>query len=360
VGGVNGFACPYAGSISQTIHVGSNKRLKFDWREARETNPDVYNPFGQDFQVTITDAYSGTILANMRPRYTSHSAGLRRSEVDLSAFAGLDVKVAFSSNGSCNLFPAISAWVDSVRLDAGPIPSYSGIATAGNWYNPSRSGSGWDLRQAPDGSFYAIWYTYDAALQPIWYITSAGGFINGRFQASLLKCTLAGSTASCPAVGSVDLTLTSSSQGEMRFDFDNAGTPGEWDGEEFFTLLTPAGGALSGHFHSNDAADPAWGITTMSFSFQNQQNLFATMYYYNGSEPTWAVGTGTASNITSVNMMRLSGGLCPQCVGTYPAITQQSVGMIDLNFTGSNPGLFATVNISSWLRPSRPYYMLSN
>ena len=84
------------------------------------------------------------------------------------------------------------------------------------------------------------------------------------------------------------------------------------------------------------------------------------MYYYTGSEPTWAVGTGTVGNNTAVSMMRQIGGLCPQCVGSYPAITQQGVGTMNLNFTGSNPALVANLNISNWLRPSRPYYMLSN
>ena len=355
-----GNACPYLGTIGQKLHIGSNKRLSFNWkptgfRGSTLTSPPAY----RSVELEIKDAISGQIFFQGLTNYSAVGSAFH-SEVDLSQYAGLDVEVSFRGFGCPGVFqsgPFQQPWVDSVRLTDGPAPNFSGSAVAGNWYNPSRSGSGWDLRRAPDGSYYAIWYTYDGGLQPIWYITSASTFVNGRFQATLLKCSRAFSGASCPSVGRVDLTLKSSTQGEMRFDFGN---DGQWDGEEFFTLLTSAGGAYSGHFHSNDAADPAWGITTMSFAYQNQQNLFTTMYYYNGSEPTWAVGTGTVGNNTAVTMMRQSGGLCPQCVGSYPAITQQSVGSMSLNFTGSNPALIADLNISNWLRPSRPYYMLSN
>ena len=346
--------CPTSGTVSQKLHIGSNKRLEFKWRGG--TIPNAFPPVNNRVDLEIKDAYSGQILTS-GPIYYSLVGNANYSQVDLSAYAGLDVEVVFRTNGCSGAASVYQPWVDSVRLTDGPVPTYNGTATAGNWYNPSRSGSGWDLRRAPDGSYYAIWYTYDGGLQPIWYITSAGNFVNGRFQASLLKCSRTFSSASCPSVGRVDLTLKSSTQGDMRFDFGN---DGQWDGEEFFTLLTPAGGAYSGHFYSNDAADPAWGITTMSFSYQNQQNLFTTMYYYNGSEPTWAVGTGTAGTTTTVSMTRQSGGLCPQCVGSYPAITRQTVGTMNLIFTGSNPALIADLNISSWLRPTRPYYMLSN
>ncbi len=357
--------CPNIGLIRQKIHVGRNKRLSFDWQASTAPGANgVAASFGPGVNVVFSDAYSGHVLNAGEVFYQNTATG-RHSEVDLSAFAGLDVEIRFNGypvdvRYVVPNYCSNNAWVDSVAIIDGPVPTYTGAASAGNWYNPSRSGSGWDLRRAPDGSYYAIWYTYDSALQPIWYITSAGAFVNGRFQASLLKCTRTSSTATCPAVGRVDLTLKNSYQGEMRFDFANEGVTGQWDGEEYFTLLTSAGGAYSGHFHSNDAADPAWGITTMSFAYQNQQKLFATMYYYNGSEPTWAVGTGTVGNNTAVTMMRQSGGLCPQCVGSYPAITQQSVGSMNLNFTGFNPALIADLNISSWLRPTRPYYMLSN
>ncbi len=354
-----GNACAYLGTIGQKLHIGTNKRLAFNWQRAGFYTATIFSPPEyKSIEIQIKDAYSGQSFFRGLV-YSSVSGSSFRSEVDMSQYAGLDVEVLFGGFGCPTWGPSIfqQPWVDSVRLTDGPASNYSGNATAGNWYNPSRSGSGWDLRRAPDGSYYAIWYTYDGGLQPIWYITSAGNFVNGRFQATLLKCSRTFNSASCPSVGRVDLTLKSSTQGDMRFDFGN---DGQWDGEEFFTLLTSAGGAYSGHFHSNDAADPAWGITTMSFAYQNQQNLFATMYYYNGSEPTWAVGTGTVGNNTAVTMMRQSGGLCPQCVGSYPAITQQSVGSMSLNFTGSNPALIADLNISNWLRPSRPYYMLSN
>jgi hypothetical protein len=351
--------CPTGGYIEQSVHVEPGKRLGF------ESGITVGN-FGLQASVAIFDARTAKLLADFpAPAYTNIGNGKRYSEIDLARMAGLDITVRFYAGYGNLQSSGGGVWVDAIKILDAPASTYSGQAQQGNWYNPLRSGSGWDIRRAPDGTFYALWFTYNQAGKPVWYISGQGAFINGVLDAPLYVCTRAGGTGACAIKGNVQLSLRSSTAGVMRFDFNDQGSAGTWDGVENFEFLVANGGGYSGHFHSDDAADSAWGVTSLSFvDNQNRLQLMAPIYYYDGAgESTWSIAAQAFNNNQTMGVSRLTGGLCPTCVGTFPTITQTSVGSLRLNFdVADQSSLIGEMYLSNptWNRPARRFYKLSN
>jgi hypothetical protein len=369
--------CPIYGSIAQTVRVVENMRLSFDWYPGFEQTgfPPYYTYVESPIYLTIIEASTGRILKDsFAPAAANLGDHRKHSEIDLTLFAGLNVKFVFSirsfqydsqvGNPSSTRWSATEAWVDNIKLISAPPSNYNGQAQTGNWYNPVRSGSGWDLRRAPNGTFYAIWFAFDEARKPVWYISGQGTFGSGILDVPLYGCTRANGIGTCTASGRVQLSLRSATAGVMRFDFYGQGTPGSWDGAENFEFLVGNGGSYSGHFFTNDAADTSWGITTLSYyNYSNQLQLMAPIYYYDGAgQPTWSIAAQQFTNNAPMSVDRLTGGLCPTCPGTYPAITKTPVGTMTLNFGANQSSLTGETNLSNpgWVRSARPFYKLGN
>ena len=351
--------CSATGNIEQQIHVEAGKRLAFQWG----TTP---NTFQVPISIGIFDARTNRLLfSKFDPDAIDQGNGIRYSEIDLGRFAGMDVLIGFYTGYQGIAGSGVGTWVDSVLVTNAPAPNYNGDAQQGNWYNPVRSGSGWDLRRAPDGTFYALWFTYDQSANPTWYITGQGTFVNGVLNVPLYGCSRSSGNGACTIVGNTELRLRSANAGVMRFDFNGQGTAGSWDGEENFELLVANGGNYSGHFYSAQANDSAWGITTLSFlDAQNTLQLMAPIYYYDGAgQATWSIAAQGFTNNSNMSVDRLTGGLCPTCAGTFPTITKTTVGSMLLNFDSADQSsLMGEINLYNpqWLRGTARYYKLSN
>ena len=351
--------CSATGSIEQKIHVESGKRLAFQWGVTANT-------FQVPIEIGIFDARTNRLLfSKFDPDAIDQGNGIRYSEIDLGRFAGMDVLIGLYTGYPGIAGSGVGTWVDSVRVVNAPAPNYNGDAQQGNWYNPTRSGSGWDLRRAPDGTFYALWFTYDQAANPTWYITGQGAFANGVLSVPLYGCSRNGGEGACTIVGRTELSLRSASAGVMRFDFNAVGVTGSWDGTENFELLVANGGNYSGHFHSAQPYDSAWGITTLSYlDAQNNVQLMAPIYYYDGAgQATWSIAAQPFFNSGSMTVNRLTGGLCPTCAGTFPTIAQTAVGSMLLNFdTPDQSSLMGEISLFNplWFRGPTRYYKLSN
>lgn len=351
--------CSSFGRIEQNIHIEPGKRLAFQWG----TTP---NTFQLPIEIGIFDARSNVLLfSQYGPAAIDQGNGIRYSELDLGRFAGRDVLIRFSAGSPGLAGSGFGTWIDSIRVIDAPVPPYNGDPQTGNWYNPVRSGSGWDLRRAPDGTFYAIWFTYDQARNPTWYITGQGAFVNGVLNVPLYGCSRSSGDAACTIIGHTELSLRSASAGVMRFDFNGQGTAGSWDGTENFELLVANGGSYSGHFYSAQPDDSGWGITTLSFiDGQNTLQLMAPIYYYDGAgQATWAIAAQGFANNGSMTVNRLTGGLCPTCAGTFPTIAQTAVGSMQLNFdTADQSSLTGEIYLNNpqWFRGTTRYYKLSD
>jgi len=46
------------------------------------------------------------------------------------------------------------------------------------WFNPARSGEGWDIQILSDGTAYVAWFTYTPTGEPLWLV--GGGQIIGN------------------------------------------------------------------------------------------------------------------------------------------------------------------------------------
>lgn len=353
-------ACSATGLIEQKIHVEAGKRLAFQWG----TTQNFF--FQLPVQIGIFDARTNRVLfSKINPDAIDQGNGIRYSEIDLARFAGMDVLIGFYTGYTGISGSGWGTWVDSVHIIDPPAPSYNGDAQQGNWYTPMRSGSGWDLRRVSDGTFYALWFTYDEARNPIWYITGQGSFVNGVLNVPLYGCTRSSGNGACTIVGRSELRLRSATAGVMRFDFNGQGTAGSWDGSENLELLVANGGSYSGHFHSAQPDDAAWGITTLSYmDGQNGLQLMAPIYYYDGAgRTTWAIAAQGFANNSTLTVDRLTGGLCPTCAGTFPTIVKTAVGSMFLDFdTADQSSLTAEIYLNNpqWMRGLTRYYKLGN
>jgi hypothetical protein len=373
---------PSSGSLSQSVHIEPGKRLAYYWKPTISSYGFGLYPQSIThgfINVKITDLLSGTVLANLNgssinylQTNTSSDFVSRYSEIDLTKYAGLDVNIEFSVTstslgGAYGIAKPSRSAIDNVYIINAPTSVFTGAATAGQWFNPHRAGSGWDLRKAPDGSYYAIWFTYNEAGLPVWFYSSGGQFSNGIFQAQLYQCTRVTAT-NCNVVGRVKLKLLSSSDGYMQFDFYNIAGSGEWDGLEYFSALLANGGSGSGWFTAANTADSGWGFTTIKYSNYNTPNvanLFMPIYYYDQSGVAqWGiVETNGWTNNSMVNVVRQRGGLCPTCEGTYPVISRQSVGTARVNFdTADQSSVLAEFQMlnPTWVKPLQRFNKLTN
>lgn len=69
-------------------------------------------------------------------------------------------------------------------------------ATPGRWWNPRRSGTGWDLTlYAPGNKLALTWYTFDTAGEPIWLVAQPHEIADdGSYRGRLLRYRWTGST----------------------------------------------------------------------------------------------------------------------------------------------------------------------
>lgn len=352
--------CASYGEMWQDIHVTPGAKLRFHWQPGYSGT----SLFGEGtLQFALKDPYSNRVLWDVTPlNYAQHSGG-RYTEVDLSAYAGLDVRLRFASSPRPDLGAHSCynwTWFDNVAIFQGPINYASVNPTPGIWYNRFRDGGGWDLRKMPDGGYYGIWYTFEGG-NPTWYYLDPGYISNGSFNTNIRKMVRTGSNVQQEIVGRVNLRMLSTSSALMSFDFYNyPNGAGAWDNTESLQLLTAGGAnAYNGFWHTADNADPNWGLTTTSYS---GGNLFSTQYFYDPSgQPTWTFAQGAFSGNGTLDVKKTTGGFCPNCAGSYPALVRTSVGSLQMSL--AYPGsvsMQATFNAGSWQRPSRTYYKLTD
>jgi hypothetical protein len=366
-----------SGTLMQTVHVLANKQLSFNWRPGSAGN-SITGVITDQLAITLVDANTNAVLVQpyvLDSTPIPGTNGMRSALIDMSRFLGLDVRIEFVGYGAKQIFTGVGLtytcseelWIDNVQLIDGPAAPAGLTPIPGNWYNRYRSGSGWDFRRAPAGTYYAIWYTYDYAGQPTWYITGQGTINSNQFQANLMKCTrtqLANGVvqASCPDVGRVKLNLRTAGSGEMQFDFyDIPNQADGWDAIQYFELTGTFFSNYSGHFHSNfPTTDPAWGINSLSYQTSGGMALFSSIYYHENGQPRWVVGNQQITgNDLTVTMQRLTGA-CPTCAASISG-PGTAVGSMRVIY----PGPFATtinasINIPNWFRPLQTHYMLAN
>ena len=200
--------------------------------------------------------------------------------------------------------------------------------TQGQWWDPTRSGNGFELFNVGDEGM-ALWFTFDDARNPIWY--TAQGEIGTTW--TVLKHQWGGvQRGAVVPVGTLKLTFRDDSQADA--DFTLLGRTGTWRIEPF----TP--GARSNEIdHSGsyyNPANPGWGFTLT----EQGEVLGGVLYYYDANGfPTWVAGFARGST-GSVGVVGVRGS-CPGC---EPGPTDRfDGGRIDIEMLAENQAVLRAV-----------------
>lgn len=271
------------------------------------------------------------------------------------------------------------------------------IPLGGFFYDPRHSGHGIEFSPVTPGSdvYVLIFYTYDAAGNPEWFLTS-GRFIDGRFLPesdvngnSLQRYTYDASRPSGQRQ-QVDPTM----RGRLRLDFVQAGnaptcsaargfngylavmnfTIGNdseqtWCMQELIPQSLRPTMDLTGTWYAGPQ-DSGWGISLGSLPNGGSGGLFGILYYYDAlGKPRWALATvgGLVANSTVDLLSR--NGYCRTCVLPvgFPAGRDSDVGSISFNMqaagsAGSTASYSATwpgVEGGTFARTASPLTILS-
>jgi hypothetical protein len=195
----------------------------------------------------------------------------------------------------------------------------------GHWWDPTRSGHGFEILNNAGGDIFVVWYTYDTAGAPTWY-TAQGTLGTLDTAWSLQKHRWAqGRIAESANVGNLRLSIDHFEKLTASWQVD--GGQGTWKLEPFVQSGTINEVDLSGHWY--DPAHSGWGMTLV-----DQGDVFgAVIYAYDpAGAPTWVAGfdrgRGTKIDLHSPR------GYCPSCtartVGSNPA------GSIDIAYQGDS------------------------
>ena len=190
----------------------------------------------------------------------------------------------------------------------------------GHWWNPARSGNGFDIFNA-NGQVGVVWFTYDEGGNPVWY--TAGGTLDSMGTQSwpLLRHRWSnGRKADPTVVGSLRLGLRHPESADLSWDI--GGRQGTWTIQPLVVSGVVNEIDHSGHWF--DPGNSGWGFSLM----EQGDVLGGALFTYDASgEPTWVVGFqrgGTGVEYLSYN------GACPWCA--YGASTSRSAGRISFEF----------------------------
>ena len=174
--------------------------------------------------------------------------------------------------------------------------------TQGQWWDPTRSGNGFELFNVGD-EVMALWFTFDDNRRPIWY--TAQGKLGATW--TLLMHTWAiDSThlAESRPAGTLRIDFLDDSQADATFSLN--GRTGTWRIEPFNPGAKTNEVDHSGSYYA--PTQPGWGFTLT----EQGDVLGGVLYYYDRvGFPTWVAGFSRDSN-GSVGMVSVRGS-CPGC-----------------------------------------------
>jgi len=228
----------------------------------------------------------------------------------------------------------VDVTASATRAQAGtpPVPGL-GLWTALNREIDIRQGFEW---QVGGGGRFGLWYTYDEAGSPTFYITDTVADDGSPFfQAALFRATSNGARSSLKAVGEVQVTAIA----EDRFMYawrlnGNHGAEmlGPVNGRTCPTIATlgPDPAPLLGHWFSPDASGE--GVTLL---ITDTSEAWIRYYYDDANEPRWVLADEELpATLPGGNRMEIIDfrGWCIYC--DQVPITHEVVGTLERVFVG--------------------------
>ena len=195
---------------------------------------------------------------------------------------------------------------------------------SGLWYNPQRSGHGFDLQYAA-GTTGVTWYTFEDDGTPVWY--QATGPTTQPWQATLFRFTRDAQTgrANAQAIGSLGLNVVDARHATFNWQI------GTRNGQESVipvaTSSAPTVPDRTGIWF--DPRESGWGL---SIGSEGPAAGVVVYFYDHEQQPRWVTGAGvnTANQSIAVRSFR---GFCPDC--TFTPVTSMPSGDVNLTFAGT-------------------------
>ncbi|MEM9533913.1 MAG: hypothetical protein AAGA23_23560 [Pseudomonadota bacterium] len=272
---------------------------------------DAWLQEGSDFSAASGETRSLATLANQ--------ATAERPITFTAVPEGLGERLALDRDGD-----GVS---DAAELKQGSNPadrqSFSLTPAAGLWFNPDRSGHGFDLQRLGDFLFIT-WYTYNDDGTPTWYQASAE-FTGASWAGELNRFVWQpGGGVQAQLAGEARLTFSDAQHATFSWTVDDR------PGSEPFELLAASDDRTlrdyTGTWYSPD--DSGWGAT---FFVQGDVRVAVLYFYDANNQPRWALGQSDNSASGSVSMMSFE-GFCPDCERIDP--TSIGAGALNLRFSG--------------------------
>jgi YVTN family beta-propeller protein len=222
-------------------------------------------------------------------------------------------------------------------------------ALSGQWWNHNESG--WGIHFTQRGSnIFAAWYTYDAAGNPKWYVStcamsSATACAGTVYQVSgprFFGVAFDPTAVNATAAGTLSVTFSGNDAGSMSYSVGGVSRTVAIERQ----VLAASGTAPTINYTDiwwGGASESGWGLAlTQQFS-----TMFLAWYVYSDSgQPVWYVATLAVANGNSASgtLYRTTG---PAFGATFdPSAVQASpVGTASVTFSDGNNGTLAyTVN----------------
>jgi len=194
-------------------------------------------------------------------------------------------------------------------------------ANGGLWYNPARSGSGFDLQHVGD-VMAMTWFTYDENENPTWYQAVAAAGRN--WSADLLRMHWDPQTGKAvhDKVGMVSITFSDSRNAHIAWQIGDEQGNESIERQRFANR--PAVLPFTGMWY--DPEEPGYGVT-----IDTQDNVRGIVIYFydNENQPRWVMILQD-NNLSSTGMASSLTGPCPWCA-FVPAVHADG-GTMSLDF----------------------------
>lgn len=191
----------------------------------------------------------------------------------------------------------------------------------GHWWDPSRSGHGFEILSNTVGQVFVVWYTYDDGGRPTWYTAQGDQTSMGTVWPLRKHRWSEGRVVESTDVGILRLSVNHFHS--MTVSWQVGSGQGTWSLEPFVQSGLINEVDLTGHWYN--PSQSGWGMTLV-----DQGDVFgAVIYAYDSSgQPTWLAGFDRGKG-TRIDL-RWTRGTCPSC--PYRTVESEPAGSIDIGY----------------------------
>ncbi|MHB8743911.1 MAG: FG-GAP-like repeat-containing protein [Sulfuricaulis sp.] len=279
---------------------------------------------------------------------------LRRSAFVLSC---LLIQTFFASSASAITSPIGYASTASCSTSPPPLKSGTDPGFPGQWWNPNRYGTGWDIYFSNNRSQVVMyWLTYDANHQPIWLFNGGSTTMDAsnEFWAPLYQVNqVVGSTNTTAAqVGYISIAFVpgSSTVAAIRWKWNAISTSQTYDEciyNFFYGTPSSTPGALvfnqsfTGSWYNPNQSGWGLDVDVGTYPSGTTYEIDNALIYDKAGNPVWLQGTiknpALSTMADSLGYFKSNYSLTTNCSKSY-CTNGTYIGSLTRTFTGSQTG----------------------